>query len=149
MKIIPIILLILFGLAVQSFAQENGYQFTRFAGFELNTVNLSEIMKQYGKTELLETGEAGGYEARICYRLKNGILSFLSGEMGGPNLQLLGFGVSGQDPTGKCGNPPKDRSNLKLNIAGLQLRITKYEFEKLSSNKVEWEGNTGYIFFSS
>ncbi len=136
-------------LAVQSFAQENGNQFTKFAGFELNTVNLNEVVEKYGPTELIETGSAGGYEARICYRLKEGVLHFLSEEMGGPNHELLGFGVSGHDPSAKCASFPRELLDLELNIAGLRLGLTRTEFENLSLTSVNWKGDTGYTFFSS
>jgi hypothetical protein len=133
------------------YAQEDGSQFTNFAGFDLGTVTLSEIEQKYGPSTLIESGDAGGYEAKICYRLDDGILYFLSGEMGGSNHKLLGFAVSvprSSEPK-KCAEFPVNKRPLKLNLAGLHLGMAKAEFENVFTTKVKWNGTTGTTFFKS
>jgi hypothetical protein len=134
-----------------TYAQEDGSQFTNFAGFDLGTVTLSEIEQKYGPTTLIESGDAGEYEAKICYRLDDGILYFLSGEMGGSNHKLLGFAVcvSRTSESEKCAGFPIEKKPLKLNLAGLHLGMSKAEFENVFSTKVKWNGTTGTALFES
>jgi hypothetical protein len=47
-------------------AQEGSGQFTSFAGFHLDTVTLAEVEHQLGPAKLVESGDAGEYEAKIC-----------------------------------------------------------------------------------
>jgi len=69
--------------------------------------------------DLVETGDAGGYEAKLCYLTGAERVRFLSGEMGGPNHQLLGFAVSRADDSTQCTKLPAGRlpSPLALPIA--------------------------------
>lgn len=134
-----------------AYAQNDGSQFTNFAGFDLGTVTLSEIEQKYGPTTLIESGDAGEYEAKICYRLDDGILYFLSGEMGGSNHELLGFAISVpmSSEQKKCAEFPVKKISLKLNLAGLHLGMSKADFKKLFKRIVNWNGNTGTTFFES
>jgi hypothetical protein len=144
-----LILIALICLAPFARAQSDGSQFAVFAGFELGKVTLGEIAKSLGRAKLVETGDAGGYEARICYRVPAGVINFLSGEMGGPDHHLLGFGVSGKDPTQPCTQFPASRAPKTLNLAGLRLSMSKVEFARLVATKVQWEGNIGRAFLES
>lgn len=134
-----------------TYAQDDGSKFTNFAGFDLGTVTLSEIEQKYGHATLIESGDAGEYEAKICYSLDDGILYFLSGELGGDIHELLGFAVSVQriSEQKKCAEFPVKKKPFKLNLAGLHLGMSKAEFEKVFTTKVKWNGNTGTIFFES
>ncbi|MFC1821020.1 hypothetical protein ACFLZG_08065 [Thermodesulfobacteriota bacterium] len=125
-------------IVLSSYAQDDGSQFTNFAGFDLDSVNLSQVEQKYGSTILIETGDAGEYVAKICYRLGDGILYFMSGEMGGPDHDLLGFTVSSLKNTEECANFPSIKYNLTLNLAGLHLGMSRVDFEYIFTKKVEW-----------
>lgn len=136
-------------LGRSALAQDPGAQFTGFAGFRLGTVTLSGIQKKLGNTKLIETGEAGEYEAAICYRTDLGLVYFLSGEMGGSEHDLLAFGVSKSDKTKPCAPFPKKWPSPRLELAGLRLGMSKARFEQVVATKVEWNGNIGRAFYQS
>lgn len=146
---IVFLLFLLASLAQPALAQDSGAKFTSFAGFRLGTVTLSDVQKRFGKAKLIETGEAGEYEAAICYRTNLGLVYFLSGEMGGGELDLLAFGVSDNDKTKPCAPFPKKWPSPRLELAGLRLGMTKAEFERVVATKVEWNGNIGRAFYQS
>jgi hypothetical protein len=147
----PVVFLIflLASLWRPALAQDSGAKFTRFAGFHLGTVTLSDVQKKLGKAKLIETGEAGEYEAAICYRTYLGLVYFLSGEMGGSELDLLAFGISGSDKTKPCSPFPKKWPSSRLELAGLRLGMTKAQFERVVATKVEWNGDIGRAFYQS
>ncbi len=147
----PIVFLIflLASLGRPALAQDSGAQFTSFAGFRLGTVTLSDVQKKLGNTKLIETGEAGEYEAAICYRTNLGLVYFLSGEMGGSELDLLAFGVSNSDKTKPCSPFPKKWPSPRLELGGLRLGMTKAQFERVVATKVEWNGNISRAFYQS
>jgi hypothetical protein len=135
--------------ALSASAQGDGAKFTSFAGFELGKVTLGQIAESLGPAKLLESGDAGEYEAKICYRTNTGLVYFLSGEMGGQNHDLLGFAVSRNDATTKCPEFPSKRAPKKLNLAGLRLGLTKTEFSRIVATKIQWEDNVSRAFFES
>jgi hypothetical protein len=147
----PIVFLIflLASHAQPALAQDSGAKFTSFAGFRLGTVTLSDVQKKLGKAKLIETGEAGEYEAAICYRTDLGLVYFLSGEMGGSELDLLAFGISGSDKTKPCSPFPTKWPSSRLELAGLRLGMTKAQFERVVATKVEWNANIGRAFYQS
>ncbi len=101
------LLLFLLTLAAwPAFANQTGSQYTTIAGFQLGTVTLLQIEGKFGPAKLIETGEPGEYKASICYQTNGALLTFLSGEMGGTEHQLLGFAVSDRDATRACSKLP-------------------------------------------
>ncbi len=125
---------------------EDVSQFTKFAGFQLESkLPLSEVEKRIGKANLIETGEAGEYEAKICYTTPNGVVSFLSSEMGGPDHELLGFSIANrtQESESTCRKPNPDKIPSDLTIGGIRLGMTQQEFTATLGSKVQWKGNTG------
>lgn len=135
--------------ALPATAQGDGTKFTTLAGFELGKVTLGQITEYLGPAKLLESGDAGEYEAKICYRTNAGLVYFLSGEMGGPEHDLLGFAVSRNDTTKPCPEFPANRVPKKLNLGGLRLGLTKAEFSRVVATNVQWEGNVGRVVFES
>ncbi len=130
-------------------AQSDGSRFTVFAGFDLGKVTLGQIAKALGAAKLVESGDAGEDEAKICYRAPTGLVYFLSGEMGGRNHQLLGFGISSNDATRPCATFPINRAPKTLNLGGLRLGQTKVAFSRVVATNVQWEGNIGRAFIES
>lgn len=138
----------------QTHADSDGKQFTSHLGFKLGTVTLVDVQKKLGSAQLITAGEGGAHEISVCYVIQNGYVSFLSsGEMGGSNHQLLGFGVSkfNKEDAKQCaqypGKPKFDPAILE--IAGLHLGMSKEQFKKIVSTKVEWDGEVGSGIFAS
>ncbi len=130
-------------------AQSDGSQFTSFANFQLGKVTLAQVAKNIGHTKLIETGDAGEYEAKICYRTPKGIIYFLSGELGGRDHELLGFGIGINDNKQLCAKYPENLPPKVLNLAGFQLGQTKREFARIVQTSVRWEKNTGRAYIES
>jgi hypothetical protein len=144
-----LLLLLLTSTAFPSFAEDTGEQFTDFLGFHLGTITLAEVEKKLGPAKLIETGDAGGYEAKICYKTSIGLVYFLSGEMGGSKHELLGFAVSKNDEAKPCSPYPSSQPPPMLELAGLRLGMTKANFSRAVRKKVQWEDDIGRVFFES
>ena len=144
-----LVLIALACLASPAAAQSDGSQFTIMAGFKLGKLTLGQITKSLGPSKLIESGDGGEYEAKICYRAPTGLVHFLSGEMGRPDHTLVGFGVSIDDETQPCPTFPTDHVPKTLNLAGLRLGQSRAEFSRAVKQKIEWNGNIGRTFFES
>ena len=120
-----------------------GDKFTHFAGYELGKATLVEVQDQYGKSRVRESGDAGEYEAWICYATPYGEVQFNSAEMGG-GTDLIGFTLSQASTAKDC---PKPKSELPTQIAGLALGTSKGKFIQSAGNPIEWAKNTGTTSF--
>lgn len=128
-------------LAVASGNQ--GDSFTRFAGFELGQATLADVQEILGPSPTLEAGDAGEYEAWVCYSLPDGQVEFNSGEMGGNGHDLLGFTVSRHGRNRHCPDWPKAIPAPVMRLGGMPLGISKETFEAVLKAPVEWQGNHG------
>lgn len=128
-------------------AADTGAQFTSFAGFNLGTVKLDEVQKALGHAELVETGDAGEYTASICYKVRGGVILFLSGEIHGDYLG--GFGLAKKTDRQPCSKWPTKRAIPKLTIAGLHLGMSVSEFTQRIGAPVRKEGQNAYADFES
>ena len=80
-----LLLALLYCITINAKAAEDR-KYVSFLGLRLNAgVTLAQVQKKLGATKLQEKGDAGGYEASICYwtpdRYK---VTFFSDELGGP-----------------------------------------------------------------
>lgn len=130
-------------------AQVAGGQFAKIGPFQLEKGNLKAVQRVLGHSRVIETGEAGDYEAVIHYQAKGGFVSFYSNEMGGLENQLLGFSVRKSLKTPIHGKVPKLKRQFSLNVAGIHLGMTRSEFERVLAVTVEWHGNEGHVYFST
>ena len=130
-------------LAMTNSAENQGERFTRFTGFELGRAALSDVQKILGPSPLLETGEAGEYEAWVCYSLPAGQVEFNSGEMGGSTHDLLGFTVSRHGRNQHCPDWPGTTPAPAMQLGDVSLGISTKEFETALKAPVEWQGNLG------
>jgi hypothetical protein len=135
--------------ALMAGVESDGSQFTSFAGFELGNTTLGEISKLLGSSRLSESGDAGEYEAKICYQTSLGTVHFLSGELGGAEHDLLGFAISRNNQKKPCPAFPLSHAPKSLSLAGLYIGQSKAEFERVVATKVRWKRNTAYAFFES
>jgi hypothetical protein len=131
------------------FAQDTGTRFTSFAGFNLGKGALATVQEKLGTAKVVHTGDAGDYMAEICYRTDSGLISFLSGEMGGSDLELLGFGISEGDAGKPCPPMPVELIPAPFELSGLCLKMTKADFELVVATNVKWDGDVGRAFYES
>jgi len=120
-------------LATQS-GENPGEQFTRFAGYDLGKATLLEFQDRYGRSRVRERGDAGEYEAWICYATPTGEVQFNSGEIGN-GTDLLGFTLSKKLTGSDCQKP---KVALPNNISGLALGASKIDFTAFAKNSVAW-----------
>ncbi|MET3121339.1 hypothetical protein AAKU67_000923 [Oxalobacteraceae bacterium GrIS 2.11] len=146
-KISVILISLLF--PVYATSQEDGRQFTSFSKFNLNVGTLEDVQSVLGPSTLVETGEAGEYEASVCYRLPGGLVYFLSGGMGGRDLTLLGFGISKLDARKPCAHWPRSVVAPILQIGKLRVGMTVDAFSKIVNGKIEWDGNNARFFYET
>ena len=130
-------------LATTSAVESRSGQFTSFASFELGQVTLGDVQNILGSSPIKEAGEAGEYEAWVCYSLPTGQVEFNSGEMGGPSHDLLGFTVSRHGRNKHCPRWPKTIPVPPLQIGDVPLGISTHAFEASLAVPLEWRGNTG------
>lgn len=116
-----------------------GDRFTHFAGFDLGKATLAEVQARHGPSPVRESGDAGEYEAWVCYATPGGEVQFNSGEIGG-GTELIGFTLGPASPAGDC---PKPRQALPTGISGVRLGLTRAEFLAALRNPVEWTGDAG------
>lgn len=111
--------------------------FTEILSFRLENETLYDIKKILGETPILEKGEAGNYEAKIVYLLKNGSekIGFYTDEVHGHWKVFSSFTVTEADEN--------DRRQLKkialdiknINIHGIHLGMKKSDVEKVIDTK--------------
>lgn len=130
-------------LAMTNAGENQGERFTRFAGFELDRAALGDVQKILGPSPLQEAGEAGEYEAWVCYSLPAGQVEFNSGEMGGSSHDLLGFTVSRHGRNRHCPDWPGAIPAPAMRLGDVPLGISAKEFEVALKAPVEWQGNLG------
>jgi hypothetical protein len=119
---------ILLAAALTATAGNSG-QFTSFAGFTLDeATTLADVTERFGRASLLESGEAGGYEASVCYVTNKALVSFRSHEMGGPEHRLLGFAVSTLRGAHHCAPAPAELEQVNLEVGGVKLGMTHTQF---------------------
>lgn len=132
-------------------ARQTGERYASFAGFRLNVGTLADVRAALGPAKLIESGEAGEYKAQLCYRTARATVRFLSGEMGGPTHDLLGFGIAEVrgDDSANCPAWPANRRAPPLSIGDLSIGISRAEFERRVGVTVQHDGSTERAFFSS
>ncbi len=144
-----ILLVVTLCFTAHAIAQNDGSQFTSFGNYQLGQTTLTQIAQSLGAAKFVATGEAGEYQVAICYRTPKGIVHFFSGEMGGQDQELLGFGIGIADAAQPCSSFPMDRTPKSLNLAGLRLGMTRAEFANVVKTDVRWEREIGRAFFES
>ena len=127
-------------------AQSDEPNFTSFGKFQLGKITLSEVVKAVGPAKIIKTGDAGESKAEICYRIPEGIIYFLSGEMGGQDHELLGFAISINDSKQQCANYPENITPKMLHLGDLKLGQTKKEFARVVGVNVRWRKNIGRAY---
>lgn len=148
--------LVVLASVTSAFGNDAGKAFTTFTGYELGSTTLSTIQRDVGVAPLVKSGDAGDFTASICYRTSRGTVRFVSGELGGPALLLLGFDLAtltaGHAETTKneCPRWRRVRPGCpNLNIGSLRLGISKAEFSRLVSNEIQWDGDVASTSFET
>jgi hypothetical protein len=129
-----------------------GEQFTELLGFRLLQAKLADVQRRLGSVELSETGEAGEYLASLCYtdRRAHTTVLFKSGEMGGPDHELLGFELRRHaDPTDSKCRPIESSAGAvhSLQLGPLHLGMTRDAYAQALGELQELSGRgTGRVF---
>jgi hypothetical protein len=132
-----------------SVTTDDGDRFTRLGNVVLDIGTLAELQDQFGPTPLQTSGDAGEFLAWICYETPDGVVAFRSGEMGGPDNQLLGFVLKPKaDTSERCSSPSK-RKIGHLEIGGLRLGMTKPAFLGIVGPGTVWKGDAATVVFES
>jgi len=119
-----------------------GDRFTHYAGFELERSTLSDVQDLLGESRIREAGDAGEYQAWVCYSTAWGEVRFNSGEMGGGTV-LLGITMS-ESMAADC---PEAGRPLPTEIAGLRLGIAPEQFKHVTGTVIEWDNDVGTATF--
>ena len=135
-------------LSSTAFAGNDGERFTSYAGFQLGVGTLDDVQHRLGAADAVHSGDGGESGTRICYRVPDGVISFLAGEIGGES-ELTGFSIS-TAPRRECASWPSGRPIPAMSVSGLRPGMTKQQFESMVGVQVDWQkdGN-GYAFFES
>lgn len=121
-----VVLILIAAMVPATAADVPGQAFTQIAGFKLGVGTLTGIRRQLGPSTIRTAGDASEYEERLCYWVSAGTLSFLAGEVGGPN-QLTGFELTSKRLPG-CGRWPAGVPEPTRTMAGLSLGMSKSRF---------------------
>jgi hypothetical protein len=111
-----------------------GERFTGLLGFRLAKSTLADVQRRFGG-QLQESGDAGDYEARLCYVERAGgiMVAFSSGELGGSEHELLGFELSSSSTEGSDSCLLLDDRHVqpaKFQVGGLRLGMGREEFAR-------------------
>jgi len=138
---------LLLAATVTAAAGDSGAQFTSFAGVTLDdATTLADVTTRFGKASLQESGDAGGYEASVCYVTKKALVSFRSHEMGGSKHRVLGFAISTLRGAHHCANAPAELEEVKLEVGGVKLGMTRKQFSKRVGETTLTEGMHCHFF---
>ena len=133
-------------------AEAEGSKFTTALGYKLDAgIDLESIAGQLGPSPIITSGDAAGFEARLCYLLPAGSLSFLSGELDGssePGKHYLGGFELSQTASADC-KTLRDPLKAALDIGGLHLGMSRAEFEATAGGPVVWKGDKAERLFES
>ena len=139
---------LLFGSTVQ--AESSGDRFTSFSGFNLGETTFSEVQAKIGITSIVHTGDAGKSLSSLCYAVDSlGYISFLAGELDGPEKYLGGFYISNRPSRVPCSPWLRRVPKQSLNIGGLRLGMTVSEFKTTVGVPVRWAATQGIASFES
>lgn len=126
-----------------------GSRFTSFAGFQLGELNLAAVQARLGKATLIESGDAGEYEASICYLLSDGVVRFMAGEMDGPEHDLGAFSIAKSSTSHSCSNWPSGLPEPDLGLGGLRFGMSESEFADQLGSKTSKNGEKLSATFKS
>jgi hypothetical protein len=113
-------------------AATNGNQFTSIFGIAIaDNITSNDIIKILGASPLFETGKAGEYEVRICYKSRNGFVEFLSGEMGCKKHHLLSLSIRKTILNNHCPSLPPAIFSVTKVTSHKRYKLTIFYFHGL------------------
>ena len=145
-QVTAVVFSVLFGPLAK--ASESMAHLATFAGFELGKHSLSEVQARFGPAQVRHVGDAGDSEYSICYRHSGGSVRFASGELGGPDHQLLAFRLSKQAPPQSCATWPS-KVPFTLGLSNIRLGMKRGEYTQALAHVVTWKGTKGTSVFQS
>lgn len=128
--------------ALAAGADDAGGRFESLLGFKVNATTLDDVAKRFGEAERFEVPD-GHHDFAICYRLKDApsiVMFETSSEFGGPEHELLGLSVQGDD-SNKFPCAISDISTKQLTFDGLQLGMTEKQFRQVVGEPAKYVDN--------
>jgi hypothetical protein len=128
--------LLLGALVLLGAPASQGDRFTRPLGFALAAdVPLAAVQRKLGPATIVYKDDAGDFDERLCYvaNPQRLIVEFASGEIGGPEHEVLEFVIAAEDaePPPNCWRlTPKVARSLKFDVGGLHIGMTRSQFNK-------------------
>jgi hypothetical protein len=127
-----------------------GEKFAALLGLRLENATLADVERRLGRSVLRESGDAGEYEASICYDVpaSRTAVTFRSGELGGSDHVVLEFELRKYETRPEC--LMLDSSVVpasSLRVAGLYLGMTEESFSRvLGGSEPLPGGGVGRVF---
>ena len=150
---LPVLLLVCMGLTSTAQAVTGGDKFTILFGYRLDAdADLKSIANDLGPAPIVTSGDAAGFEARLCYLLPKGSLSFLSGELDGSaepgQYYLAGLELSEAAASADC-KPLRNLVKAAISVGGLHIGMSRAEFMAVVDGHVTWKGDIAERLFES
>jgi hypothetical protein len=130
-------------------AEVPGVKFTSILDVSLGVgITFQNVIDKLGPATMMETGDAGNYQASLCYKSKNGFVRFLSNEIGGADHEVMGFIISQTVANRTCSPLPASYAGRDLNLGGLTLGMKSDDFIHAVGGYVERRKNIFVRTFS-
>lgn len=109
-------------------APRDAERFTHLSGVNLSDIPaFEELQKQFGASPVIESGDAGDYDARVCYRAsdKKTVVEFFHGEVNWGFVLRLSKASDKRCPTSNAIKPKQ------LSVAEIRLGIEESTYRQL------------------
>ena len=136
----PTVVLLMF--LSPALAQTAGDRFTHIASFALGSTTFQKISQSLGPVQVVRTGDAGESLASMCYSIPGGYVTFLAGELDGPEHYLGGVHVSRRASRGPCAKWERGPAISFLRIGGLNVGMSRSQFQSEVRAPLSRKGST-------
>ncbi len=133
--------------ASPALSSQDGHEFIRLLGFELNTVTLDDVQHRLGAAPIVEESATRDHESGLCYATAATVVRFLSAEPGGDVRELLGFSIADKTSENVKNCLPLPAAAGSLQTGGLHLGMTRSAFSAAVGDNEHWEGDVARRFF--
>ena len=140
-----ILTLIIIFFATSAYSENFGERFTSIYNIKLNTVNLKDITRQFGEAKKFHISNSHKEEA-VCYSLAeiNAYILFSTGELGGPDDELLGITIMSNNVYNYPCSQPKTKLSNPI-ISGIKLGLSVADFKNIVGEPLKRIGPGKFI----
>ena len=142
----PLFLALLFAGA--AFADGTGEQFSFVDQFALGENTFADVQHRLGSALVTESGDAGGYLARMCFIVSDGlVIHFMAGPLGGPEHFLGGFEIAKAASLSSLAQCAQSQVAVDTTVGGLFLGIARDDFRRIVDPMGQYPtDNTSFVF---